>query len=690
MPRTTTTPTNITVSEDTSWERLWASEASGLLRIVRPWVVLALVLGAGWLVHLAWGKMPAVPWATAGLVLAVTGLSVFTWAASRLVTTGRAHSCASVAASGMWLTVALITGPVAPVTGYLLAVFGGTFALSWNIRLHVRSKQPAAADSPAGRLSSWFADAAKEAGVGDAKLQVKKIEPTRVQATVQLEAGKTAADLTSRVRGVESAGKIPPGSLTPSEHPDRADWSDITLSDPRRIKNPIPFPGPSRPGQSIALPLRPGIWQDGLDVQHVVTGHHIHVMGSSGAGKSEGGCWCYCAELMTRYDAAIVGADITKRTQTFGPLEVSLHRVAYTRDDWRDLANRIHKHIPERTEYLADHQLTKWVEGCGLSYLNIWGEEVPDLYEALNSKEQEHWESDVKALRSAGGSWWISLQRSDWSQIPTIVRGQMASMCFGLYKDSDERYGLSEKQKELGASPSSWGTDHPGMAYLHYPGCPADRVAMPMRTYAWGDLSSKEQHDATAASAMAAYAAQYPAWARPVDDLTATVTGRATPASHPADSDPADARPVAVLTRPADPGEDQDVDDETGEETENVLAEYLTTEDPTPELTAGIDDPIGPEDGDQPFEFDQLPELPPDQARQVFAAHLAQLREQGCTVLQAKDFRPIMRKGMLRAWIHARLNEAVDRGELIHDEEEKTYYFPAAALALPAGDGGSQ
>ena len=31
--------------------------------------------------------------------------------------------------------------------------------------------------------------------------------------------------------------------------------------------------------------------------------------------------------------------------------------------------------------------------------------------------------SDVKAIRSSGGSFAISLQRSDWTQIPTIVRG---------------------------------------------------------------------------------------------------------------------------------------------------------------------------------------------------------------------------------------------------------------------------
>jgi hypothetical protein len=672
---------NVTVMEDTSWERLWANEVGAVLRIVRPWAVLGLVLGAGWLAHRLWGHMPAVPWAVAGLVLAGTGLSAFTWAVSRLVTTGRAHSCASVTAAGLWLTIATITGPLQSVTGGLLGIFGATAALSWNIRIHVRHKADSSGEGPAGRLSAWFADAAKEAGIAGAKLRVQAIEPTRVQATAILPPGeKTAADLLARVRHVESGGQVPPGSLSIAEDPDRADHALVVLSDPRRIRKPVPWPGPSLPGVSIAHPLRPGIWQDGRPVAHILPGHHVHIMGSSGAGKSEGGCWCYCAEIMTRPDAAIIGGDITKKSQTFGPLEAALHRVEYGRDGVRDMLTRLHKLIPQRTEYLADHGLTKWVEGCGLSYLIPWLEEVPDIFDALTSKEQDWFQSDVKALRSGGGSMVLSLQRSDWSQIPTIVRGQMASMCFGLYKDSDERFGLSEKQREMGASPSSWGTDHPGMAYLHYPGTPPDRVAMPMRTYAWGDLSSKERHDATAASAMAAHAAQYPAAARPVDDLTATiVTVHATPSGkHHAATGPA--RPVAVITRPASPGaEDQDQDETDEEEREDVCAEYLTTEDPTPELQADIDDPIEAKPDDEPFDFERADSLPPDKAREVFADHLAQLRAQGRTALAARDFRPIMRPGMGRAWIHARLNEAVDRGDLEHDKDQGIYQFPAAA-----------
>lgn len=682
---------NINIDTNDSWERLWAKQADGGLRLIKPWASLGVLLGAGEVYHLTLGHPPIVTWAAVGMTLAGTGVSAYAWNASKLMPGGRLHTAATVAAVSVWLVISTVVGPLTDPVGYLLAIFGPAIALTWNIRGHARAKLAESADgaTPAGRLSAWFADAAGKAGVPGATLKVKEVEPTRAVGQVELPPGeRTATDVLHRSRNLESGMQFPPGSLSIAEDPDRADRAILTLSDPRMINEPVPWPGPSLPGESIAKPLRTGIWQDGVPVQHVITGHHIHVMGSSGAGKSEGACWCYGAEIITRVDAAILAADMTKASQTWGPLEPALHRVEYTRDGVRDMLNTLHKLVPQRSEYLGDHGLTKWVPGCGLTYLIPWLEETPDIYDALTSKEQDNWLSDVKALRSAGGTWVVSLQRSDWSQLPTIVRGQMASVCFGLYKASDERFGLSEKQQEMGASPSSWGTDHPGKAYLHYPGTPQDRIAMAMRHYAWGDTSSKERHDETAAPAMAEYAAQFPASARPVDEMTAALTGGPhTPAKPGAGFAAAVAaetgsqsRPVAVITRPADDDRDEDPDDEDSfydeEDDDDMLDQYVHTDDPTPGLDADIDDEITEGPGEADFEFDQAEPVTPDEARVLFTEHLQQMREQGKTEFSARDFRSIMKPGMGRAWIHARLRELVEAGDLLHDPDARTYTFP--------------
>jgi hypothetical protein len=686
MPRTTQ---NLTITEDTSWEKLWATEAGSALRLAKPWATLVLVFLAGLGLHLWLGRPAYIAWASAGLTLSGVVLTAFAWNTSRLVATGRVHSSATVAAAAAWLLLATIAGPVKVFPLFLLIVGGATVALTWNFRSRARLRTAENGGTPATRLADWFADAARGAGVPGTTLQVQAIEPHRATATAALPPGeRTAADLQNRARYVESAGQVPPGALAIAEDPDRADHAIVTLSDPRLIRQPIPHPGPSAPGESIARPLRTGMWQDGVPVMHPITGHHLHVMGASGSGKSEGGLWNYAAEIITRYDAAMFGADITKANQTFGPLEPALHRVEYTKDGVRDFLNTLHKLVPQRSAWLGDHGLTKWVPGCGLTYWFPWLEEVPDIVGELTSKEEDNLVSDVRALRSAGGTWGVSLQKSIWDQLPPIIRGQMAKLCFGLQDSGDARYGLSEQQLERGADPAAIGLDHPGTAYLHYPGTPPERIAMRMRTYAWGDTSSKERHDLTAGPAMAAYAAQYPASARPVDEITAIlIGGQPAAARQPAAGHPA--RPVAVLTSPRHAAPELGGGNQEDEEDLPVTRKYLETDDPDPTVTALIRDDATDEqldallDGDaddQEFEFTQGPKPTPAEARQIFTTFLEGLREEDPgRVLKTKDFRPIFQGGMLRQWVQARLRELVEQGVLIHDEEAQTYQFAAPA-----------
>jgi hypothetical protein len=316
----------------------------------------------------------------------------------------------------------------------------------------------------------------------------------------------------------------------------------------------------------------------------------------------------------------------------------------------------------------------------------VWMEEVPDIYDALPGKEQEAFITLFKALRSAGGSLVASLQRNTFDQLPTIVRSQMASLCFGLNDRSEARFGLSERQQDAGANPAEWGTNYPGMAVLDAPGIEEGRVAMPLRTYAWGSGGD----DAAAAALMEAHAAAFPAAARPVDPITAKVTGLPGAAPSPA-SPAAPARPVAVLTdaAPARPGavtageldDDEDQDDEAAA----LVASYLRTEDPNPDLPyVDGDDPIEVQPDDEPFEFEQpADKLSPEAARAVLADQLAAWRVQGTDTFAPKDLRPVMaRTGMRRGWIQARLRELLDdpeSGVWREDDDEAGVYRLRAA-----------
>lgn len=666
-------PGSVTVYEDTSWERMWASETSRLITYARPWLTLGILWPVAWLAHRLWGHMPAIPWAMSGLMLAAVGLAVFTWAISRLQPIGRAHSAATAGLVLTWLAVATDTGPGQEVTGGLLGIIGGTIAVSWNLRSSARNAINAARNAgqdPAGRLSAWFKDAADQAGMHGAKLQVKQIGPAKAEAVAILPPGKTAADLVAKLPAIESAGKVPPGSFGASIDRSQANRALVTLSDPQVFNSPIPWPGPSAPGTSIANPLRIGLYQDTDPVAYVIVGHHIFEMGASGSGKGMGGAWNLLGEIITRPDAVVVGADITKGEQTFGPLRPALHRFETDAKGARSLVDDVTSILKPRTDFLAERGLQKWEPNCGLSYLVAWYEETGRIWEKLSSRGEQNLIEAALALRSAGGTLVFSVQRNTWDQLPTIIRSQMASMCFGLNDAADCRYGLSEAQQNAGVNPAEWGIRTPGKAVLDAPTIPENRIAMPLRTFHWGENADQ----------MEAHAAAYPASHRPPDPITAQICGGTTMPATPA---PSPARDTITLTRPAtdDDGQADEPEDS------NPIADYLTTEDPSPDITAqpvDPDEPIPADPDDEPFEFDRGERMSPEAARAAFADQLAAWAAEGRETFAPRDLRDLMtRTGMSRAWIQARLKEAceADSAPIERDDNAGVYRLRTLARA---------
>jgi hypothetical protein len=1049
MPQTQAPPRTdkqVTILEDTSWERVWSSEASRGLGYVRPWASLAVTFGVGALTHALWGHMPDVPWAASTLAVAAVGMPGFAWLTSRLAPIGRAHSAATVGALMAWLDIATITGPTAQLAGGLIGLVGGCVALSWNIRGNARNRITDAhrdGREPADRLAAWFADAAKEAGIGGATLTGIVATPTKATGTVQLEDGKTAADLLSKVPAIESAAKLPPGAIITTLDPDRADHAGFTMSDPRVLTRPIPWPGPSAPGQSIAKPLRPGLWQTGDPVYYVIVGQSIYMMGASGSGKalaldtpiptpdgwtamgdlrtgdtvfdengqpcqvtsawdtrygrpcyevefsdgsaivadaehqwltdthrsrvsgrralrgdkrprrttahrpqqykrtfaevtttermaatlmdgkhanhsvrvaaplacpdknlpvppytlgawlgdgssrtgqitcmdpeiiaeveaeglparivpaasdggraklyritgltkllrnagilapngrghgelhgakhipaaylrasetqrrallaglldtdgyctktgsaefsvtceplardtfhlaaslgykpslrskpvqfrgkdcgtawtvsfttadkvfrlprkaarqvttmrptsvhryvtavrpvpsvpvrciavdspnhlflagpacipthnSIGGGWNLLGEAMTRPDCAIIGADITKGEQTFGPLRPAFHRFERDIKGTRDMVGGMAEILQPRTDYLAERGLQKWAEGCGLSYLIAWFEETGDIFDKIGGKGEDQLINAARALRSAGGTLVFSVQRNTFDQVPTLIRGQMASMCFGLNDPQDNRFGLSEAQQNAGVNPAEWGIRHPGKAVLDAASIPEELITTPLRTYDWGGN----------ADLMTAHAAAWPASMRPVDPITARIVGGPVASDGPltglatdAPAEPSTVRPSVTLTAPDD---DQAPDDDGADSIGDPVGEYLDgADDPSPDITAaaiadGPDAPIEADPTDVPFDFEPGPQMSPEDARRVFADQLAAWRDDGRDSFAPRDFAPVMRTtGMRRGWIQKQLKAEIeaDEPQIERDDKAGCYRF---------------
>jgi hypothetical protein len=492
-------------------EKIILGEIKRSMSFIRPFLLWPVVIIFMVVIRLMWpASIPVVAFlAAAGICLA---LFVFYHTHERKIM-GVLHGPVSVLLLMSLLGYADMAGNTTAVQ-FLAIIVLPMFLLTWAIRGGIRQKDSDGTDN----LNEIF----EKAGIGGARLHWKPPTPGQLikslKGIVRMPRGeKSPDDLVKKAVLVEGGLGIPPQSLTVVPNEDRADWADVTLSDPRVLRKPIDWPGPSFGGESIAKPIRVGKWQDDAPVNWPVTDQHVQIMGMTGSGKSLGAGWSTLAELITRNDVAIFAADITKGNQTLGPFKDSLYRLETTKNGARNMLLDISATVKPRTDYLASQGLAKWQEGCGLSYIVVWLEEAPDIIDNLGDAGQAKWISSLKAARSAGISFFISLQRSDWTQLPTIARGQLSKWCFGVAESTDAAFGLSDQQLNRDATPELWGMRHPGMAYLDAPGIAEERVAMPMRTWYFGNTDAKVR----------LHAMDYPQSAKPpLDQITADAIQR--------------------------------------------------------------------------------------------------------------------------------------------------------------------
>ncbi|GLZ15654.1 sporulation protein SsgA [Actinomadura sp. NBRC 104425] len=501
-------------------ERAAVSAVSKVGTLAPPWAILGITWPVAWIGHAGWGDGQAAAWMSMGGTAATIGLGALTWVVSHSRDLlGRLHSTATTTGATLWGTVAIITGPDHPATLGVYYLGGISLAASWNIRKAIRSKDPQS-DTDKDPMGSLFDRAKERFGLKNAQVKTLEVDGRRIKGTLQLPPGeRTQSEMLRKTEELESGLRFPPGSVVLAPDEDDASRMHITVTDPRVMKRPIPWPGPSKPGASIAEPLRLGVYQDGTEALFHLVGVHIQVMGMTGSGKSIGAFRNIAAEVITRQDAVLIVVDLAKSTQTVGPLLNGIARFVETKAELVEFIRTLVRDIPERTAYLAEHGYQKWQSGCGLTYQVIFIEEAAKVFDELGSRDEELLLQALKEARSAGVSIILSMQRADYTQMPTIARAQLARMTFGVASSEDASFGLSERQQAADASPELWANHQPGMCYLDAPGVPETHYAMPLRTYAWG--SSDQEADAAAKE----HAARYPASRLTLDKWTARLIG---------------------------------------------------------------------------------------------------------------------------------------------------------------------
>ena len=622
----------------------------------RPWLIAAALLPASAATHYLWGDPGIVPWASAALSISGAGLTWLTWKVSPRRTLGRLQATLSTAAASSWMVAGTIVGPTQRPLLDIGLWAGGTLCAAWNLRNIVGGAgdgEPGDGDTARALFKRLFVRHGPEAGVNVRTVRGVRAEPNKVVGTVQLDGTDTTEDLQGAVARIEAAASLPPGSLTVSRNPKDASAPTAVISNPLLLEDPIPWPGPSAPGESIAKPLQLGLFQDGTPCLVQIPGIHMQVMGMTGAAKTTGAGWTFWAEIGTRSDVVLIVADITKGKQTLDPAGPMLHSSITRKDTLRKLIDEwLPEWSRERLDRMGERGLITWQEGCGLPYLVLWLEEAADVFDAV---DPDKFGVLARMIRSAGGTLVWSLQRADHTQMPTFIRGQGgAFVCLGVANAHDAKWGLSEAQADAGAAPELWANRRPGMAYVDAPGVPPTHFAIPMRFFDWGKTNEER------VAAFAAHCQKFAVEKRgcPLDPATEKLLERIRQAEE---------GETVTVTITGNDGEPPGVGD--------VVSEYLTIPDPNPDITADPEAPLEPVP-DVPLGGGT--KLPPKQARQVLEEKIAQMDGW----VAPRDLRDVLETtGMTRQWLQKHLRRLVAEGRLEHNPETGEYRLVAAMAA---------
>jgi hypothetical protein len=633
-----------------------------------PWLVNGGVGLAGGGASLMWEGSTG---AAVGLTLSSVALTAATWWAGK--STGpqrRLHSAITVAAGSSWFTAAALSGPLSGPLPDLYVMGGATLALSWNIRQLMRASggESSGESSDKGLL--------EKVGLARTKLKEVKVEPNRVTVPYELPAGElTHDDATKAIPRIASALDVPTTAIRHQVDPESARKGVFVIVPEDQLKVPTVWPGPFAPGQSVAVPLRIGVYDDGADlVLPLLDAIHILVMGMTGSGKTEGALDLFF-ELLTRCDVAVWLADAAKAGQDFQPLLPALDWAALDTPSAGAMVAAVQAVIPARTAWLRDHSYRAWEPaaaekqtnpahscaasgacGCpGMPYLVAWFEEAAKL---LRDMGDDLFTGIAQEARSAGVSLIVSMQRASGYQLSTDTRASLpAAMCFGV-KGDDASFALPEEVLEAGANPAAWGNKRKGYVYLVSAGVEEDLYANPARTF-WTGPSG--EYERAARWIVEQFADVRPELGPVTEDAAARVAGelftnRRARAGAPA-TPAVPASPAAPVPTPL--SEEQ--------ESARAVAELVDEEDADADATTDLPTP------------ETNSELPaakpsPEEARELLDELVAMVASVGPGTVAVRDLGPYLEQlGRDRSWVSKQLKRLAEDGRLAPTAEEGVY-----------------
>ncbi|WP_030764798.1 sporulation protein SsgA [Streptomyces sp. NRRL F-2664] len=624
-----------------------------------PWIITGCVGAAGAGGNLMWADSAP---AGVGLTLVSVGLTAAAWWAGKSAgPQRRLHTAITVAAGTSWTTAAALAGPLAGPLNDMYVMGGAGLALSWNLRQMMRGGDDTGSDADKGLL--------EKVGLARTKLRDVRVEPNRVTVPYELPAGElTNEDVARSIPRIASALDVPTTAIRIQHDPDSARKGQIVIVPEDMLKTPTRWPGPYAAAQSVAVPLRIGVYDDGSALLlPLLEAIHILIMGMTGSGKTEGAL-DVMFELLTRKDVAVWLADAAKAGQDFLPLVPAMDWAALDTPSAGAMVAAVQAVIPARTAWLRDHGYRAWEPaaaepqtskahscqkgrtcGCpGIQYLVAWFEEAAKLLRELGD---DTFTGIAQEARSAGVSLVVSMQRASGYQLSTDTRASLpAAACFGVRGD-DASFALPEEVLDAGANPAAWGNKRKGYVYLVSAGIDEDMYANPARTFWTGPSGEYEKAAAWLVNEFAGIRAA-------IDTVTATAAEKVAGQLYAN-------RKARALDPGRAPAEPIEIEDDMTDAAEQELADL---QQELPPVEAVVDLPK-----DKPSA---------EAARELLDELIDTLASVGPGTVAVRDFAPYFEQLRRdRSWVSKELKKIGEKGERLAPTGETGVYRVLPVLA---------
>jgi hypothetical protein len=335
-----------------------------------PVAVAALLVGAGWWVHIRYPH----DWR-----YILTGTALTAWLiipfgeALRLAPiVERVYAAAVIFAAGVWVAATAVLGPFTQPLPLTLAVGTVVLALPWWSHRRRRAKVRVER-----KLAAW-PDIARAIGLIGSEVMSATVDVWGWRARFRLARGQTITDVTARIPAIESGLGTFRGAVRIYPTPDDlANRFELRVLDTDPHADAIPSPGPSV--RSITESIELGPFEDAAPCQVLFLRRHALFAGTTGSGKS-GGLNVLMANLTACQDVIIWAIDL-KKGMELGPWQECLDRLATTPEQAAVLLRDAVAILQARAEYLARHGRRTWDPSPEMPALIIVIDEYAELAE---------------------------------------------------------------------------------------------------------------------------------------------------------------------------------------------------------------------------------------------------------------------------------------------------------------------